>query len=166
MNDYSRWYESISAPFRNEKTRKLLNYADKALVALFAAAFVIALAVLLFNQDPRALRFALVPAIVYAVVTVARMAINAPRPYEQFPIDPLVRKDTQGKSMPSRHMASAVVIACAFAWLNAAMGAVAFCCCAAVAFTRIVGGVHFPRDIAAATTIAAVIGIVGFFLVP
>lgn len=166
MNDYSRWYAKISEPFRTETLRKLINYADKALVFAFAAAFVIALGALAFNQDPRAIRFAVVPAIVFVVVTALRVAIGEARPYEQFDIDALVQKDTHGKSMPSRHMASAVVIACALAWLNAGLGAVALCCCAVVAFTRIVGGVHFPRDIVAAAAIAAAIGIVGFFVIP
>ena len=166
MKDYAGWYERISAPFRGEAARKLLGYADKALVALFAIGYVVTLGILAFTRDAHALRFVLVPATVFVIVTVARLAIDEPRPYEMFDIDALVRKDTHGKSMPSRHMASAVAIAFAFAWLNMGLGIAAFACCAAVAFTRIVGGVHFPRDIVAATAVAAAIGAVGFFVIP
>jgi len=35
-----------------------------------------------------------------------------------------------------------------------------------VAFTRIVGGVHYPRDVFAAAAISAAFGIVGFLLIP
>ncbi|MBQ3329053.1 MAG: phosphatase PAP2 family protein [Eggerthellaceae bacterium] len=166
MDGYESWYARVSGPFRGGAWRAAINGADKALVVLFACAFAVALAVLAIGQDLRALRFALVPAIVFVLVTVLRIAINAPRPYEQFAIDPLVHKDTKGKSMPSRHMASAVVIACALAWLNVGFGVAAFLLCGAIAFTRIVGGVHFPRDIAVAAAIALAIGIVGFFVIP
>lgn len=166
MKDYASWYERISAPFRSQTARTTINYVDKVLVWLFVAFFLIGIGVLIVNLDMRAIRFVAVPAVVFAVVTIARIAINEPRPYEAFDIDPIIHKDTQGKSMPSRHMASAVVISCAIAWLSTGFGVAAFCCCAAIAFTRIVGGVHYPRDIVAAVAIAAIFGIVGFFVIP
>lgn len=166
MDDYARWYAKISAPFRSRGRQAAVAYLDKLVVWLFAIAFLSGLAMLAVDRDERLFRFALVPAIAFALVTVARAAIDAPRPYELFDINPVIRKQTQGKSMPSRHVASAVAIACAFAWLNPGFGAVAAFGCIGLAFTRIVGGVHFPRDVIAAIAVSTVCGFVGFALVP
>ena len=166
MKDYAGWYERISAPFRGRTAMAVINLLDRGLVAVIAAVYLAALAFLAINGDARAIRLAVVPALAFAFVTFLRVRIDEPRPYESFPIDPIIHKDTLGRSMPSRHIASAVVIACALAWLNAAGGIAAFCACVAVAFTRIVGGVHYPRDVFAAAAISAAFGIVGFLLIP
>ena len=164
--EYETWYETISAPFRGEAAVRAINALDRALVYLVAAAYLVALAYLALTADGRFWRVLAVPAATFALVTAARIAIDAPRPYELHGIDPIIRKDTRGKSLPSRHLTSAVIIACALAWLNPVVGAVAFVASAIVAFTRIVGGVHFPRDIVAAIAIALACGLVGFVLIP
>ncbi len=118
---------------------------------------------------PAAARFwktLLVPAISFVLVSVVRARINAPRPYESFDIDPLIKKDTRGKSFPSRHLFSAAIIACTLWWLSPIWGALAFIACIVVAFCRIVGGVHFPRDIAGAFVFAFACAFVGFILIP
>ena len=85
--------------------------------------------------------------------------------YDLYDIDPIIMKNTHGKSFPSRHIACAVIIACALVWVYPDWGVVAFVGAAGLAFTRIVGGVHFPRDVIAAAIAALVIGIVGFVLI-
>ena len=140
---------------------------DKSLVAIIAFIYVISTAWLLFTGDIlRALRMICVPALTFILVTYLRARWNAPRPYELYDIDPIIRKDTRGLSMPSRHIASAVIIACALSWIHLDWGVLAFVACAAVAFTRIVGGVHFPRDVAVAAAISLACGILGFVVIP
>ena len=158
--------ENISKPFRSEGAAKAINGLDRWLVYGIALVYLGLLAYLAFTLDMRAIRFALVPAIAFAVTTLIRSAINAPRPYEQFDIDPIIHKSTQGKSLPSRHVASATIIACALYWMNVPLGFVAFAACIIVSTTRIIGGVHFPRDVFAAIALALVIGVVGFALIP
>ena len=164
--DYPAWYETISAPLRNPSAVRTVNALDKALVYLIAAAYVAALAFLAITADARFWKAFAVPAATFILVTVLRVLVNAPRPYEEHPIDPIIKKDTEGKSLPSRHLASAVIIACALAWLSPIAGALAFSASAIVAYTRIVGGVHYPKDIAAAFAIALACGAVGFILIP
>lgn len=164
--DYERWYERISAPFRGEAASRTINVLDKALVYLVAAAYAASLAWLAVSGDARLWRAILVPAITFALITVMRAALDKPRPYEACDIDPIIRKDTAGKSLPSRHLASAVIIAYALAWLDPAWGVAAFAASAVVAFTRIVGGVHFPRDIVAAVVVSLACGAIGFSLIP
>lgn len=177
---YVQWYRNISAPFRSAKAMRAINLLDKSLVALFAIAYIAGIAVpavalLAGGQHPdvaRIARFIAVPAAAFAAVTIVRALIDAPRPYELYSIDPIVQKGTRGKSMPSRHMASAVVITCALWWLlfpnpvGILLCVFLTCACAALAFCRIVGGVHFPRDIVAAAVAALACALIGFALIP
>ncbi len=165
--NYPDWYRNISASFRSELAEQAIIILDKALVALIAAAY-IASAVMLFVMGDvlRGIRFLAIPAIAFALVSYLRNRWDAPRPYDLYDIDPIIRKDTQGRSLPSRHVASAVIIACALAWVHLDWGVLAFVACAIVSFTRIVGGVHFPRDVAAAWGISLACGILGFVIIP
>ena len=58
--------------------------------------------------------------VAFAAVTLFRKAVNAPRPYETLGIDPLIEKDTAGRSFPSRHTFSLFMIAAT--WLVAQPG--------------------------------------------
>jgi len=164
---YRQFYETISAPFRANPTRtRCLVEADKVLVAMVAGAYCVSLVWLVVMQDERLWRMLLVPAISAAAVSALRAALDRPRPYEIYDIDPLIKKGTRGRSFPGRHVFSAAVIACAILYLNIGWGIVAFFAMAAIAYVRVVGGVHFPRDVVVGATLGVLCGIVGFFLIP
>ena len=164
--DYERWYDNISYHFRDELAVQAINVLDRALVVLIAVVYLFLIAYMLFTGDLNVIRVIIVPAISFVAVTLLRVYFNAPRPYEVYDIDPIIVKNTHGKSFPSRHVASAVAIACAIAYLHLDWGVTAFVASAVVAFTRIVGGVHFPRDVAAGAGLSIIIGLVGFVLIP
>ena len=163
---YQKWYTQISAPFRGEAVQRVINVLDRSLVYLIAAAYIITLIYLFATGDLRFWRMLVIPGGVFVLVTAVRMAVNEPRPYEEFDIDPIIKKQTVGESMPSRHVASAVIIACAFSWLNPIAGIAAFIGSVIVAFTRIIGGVHYPRDIVVSFVVALVFAFIGFVLIP
>ena len=168
---YPAWYARVSAPFRgNTRTPRILNALDKGLVGIIALAYIGTLAWLAFLAatagDTRIWKALLVPAVSFVLVSLFRKAVNAPRPYEVFDIDPLIKKDTHGKSFPSRHLFSAAIIAFALWWVNPVFGPIALIACVVVGFCRIVGGVHFPRDIAGAFIFAIVFALTGFILMP
>ena len=163
---YQDFYKRISRPFRkSEKGPALLAFADKALVALTALGFASIALWLALNADTRLVRYLLVCAISFAMLTALRATLNHPRPYEQYAIDPLIKKDTQGKSFPSRHLFSASVISCAFLWLNPLAGICGFAVTALLGAIRIVGGVHFPKDVAAGIAAGIICGFIGFWLI-
>jgi len=165
--NYSEWYSRISAPFRSDIAEEAIIVLDKALVGLIALAYLASIVLLAVRGETLAvIRVALVPAFTFALVTYLRNRWDTDRPYEEYPIDPIIHKDEQGKSMPSRHVSSAVIIACALAWQHMDWGVLAFAACAVVAFTRIVGGVHYPRDVAVGAAISLACGIVGFVIIP
>ena len=164
---YPDWYQRISAPFREEFAIQLINVLDRVLVVAIAAIYFVEIVLLLVGGDfPGLTRVIVIPALAFGVVTYLRDRIDAPRPYELYDIDPIIVKETCGKSLPSRHVASAVIIAFALAWMHLDWGVVAFVASAVVAFTRIVGGVHFPADVAAGAGISAAFGVIGFVLIP
>lgn len=165
--NYPDWYRRISESFRSDIAVEAINVMDRALVALVALAYFAAIIMLVVTGEIlRALRVIAVPALTFALVTYLRNRWNSSRPYEDFDIDPIIPKSEQGRSMPSRHVSSAVIIACALAWLHMDWGVLAFAASAVVAFTRIVGGVHYPRDVAVAVAISLVCGILGFVIIP
>ena len=165
--NYVDWYHKISAPFRSPIAEEAIIVLDKALVVLIALAYLASIVLLAVRGEVlAAVRVVLVPAITFALVTYLRNRWDTPRPYDQYDIDPIIVKDERGRSMPSRHVSSAVIIACALAWQHLDWGALAFAACAVVAFTRIVGGVHFPKDVAVGAAISLACGILGFVIIP
>ena len=163
---YPDWYKQISDPFRGETATAAINMFDRMLVFAIAIAYAVMLLILVASADIRLVKAILVPAITFGLVTYLRARINAPRPYDLYDIDPIIVKSTYRLSFPSRHVASAMIIACALAWIHLDWGVLAFIACGVVAFTRIVGGVHFPKDVAAGIAIAAACGLVGFVIIP
>ena len=160
--DYSEWYKRIAAPFRRNAGARFLEMLDKLLVVGFVAAYAVLLAVLLATGDSRLLGAIVVPGATYAIARAVRTLVNRPRPYEACDIDPLIKKDTHGKSMPSLHMTCAAIIAIACFQVWPVGGSVLFCACICIAFTRIVGGVHYPTDIVASIALAVLCGAIGF----
>lgn len=163
---YTDFYERISAPFRrNRQAAAALSAINKLLVWATAAAFLGLAAWLALHHDVRIIRFLAVCAISFAGATALRSALNRPRPYELYPIDALIKKDTKGKSFPSRHLFSASVISCALLWISAPAGIACFAATAILAAIRVVGGVHFPKDVIAGIALGIACGTIGFWII-
>lgn len=109
-------------------------------------------------------RSVLIPGIAFIVVSVFRKKVSSPRPYEVYNFVPVIKKDTKGKSFPSRHVFSVFMVAMAYGQISviAAMwiGVVGII----LAFLRVVGGVHFIKDVIAGAAIAIICGGIGFGL--
>lgn len=134
---------------------------------LCAAAYLGTLLFLMFTGDARIVRAVLVPAVCFGAVTLLRPAIGRQRPYDRFGLPPVgAYRPGKGKSMPSRHAASAAAIAFAVIYVfplplvAAAMVAL----CALIAALRVLCGQHYPGDVLAALAISAAISVAGFLL--
>lgn len=108
------------------------------------------------------LPYLLVPGISFVLVTAVRDRLDAPRPYEAWDIDPLIRKDTKGHSMPSRHVFSSTVIAMCALRLQVGFGIVMLLISAFLAAVRVLGGVHYPKDVAAGYAAGVLAGLLLF----
>lgn len=163
---YADFYKKISDPIRRTaRGAALLSKLNKVLVMATALAFVGIGAWLALHQDPRIFRYLAVCAISFFGASALRSALNRPRPYELHPIDCLIKKDTKGKSFPSRHLFSASVISCALAWLSTPAGIACTIATVILGAIRVVGGVHFPKDIIAGIALGAACGTLGFWVI-
>lgn len=111
------------------------------------------------------LKVLIVPLVVLIAVTLMRYLINAKRPYEVYDYTPAVPKSTKGKSFPSRHTASAFIIAMAFMYLKFELGIIMLVIATVIGITRVVSGAHFVRDVVGGALIGIICGLLGFYLI-
>ena len=104
------------------------------------------------------------PFISFLAVSGLRKLINAERPYEKWQFRPILNKETHGESFPSRHVFSVFVIALAFYYTCVPVGIVLTVFGLILAAVRVLGGVHFPRDVLAGAGIGILAGVLGFFV--
>lgn len=142
--DYEVWTRPLR---RHPSLTKALLCINKVLTLLVYLAYPLLLLALLLQKDARLATVFLTPAISFVLVSVFRDRVNMPRPYEQLDIRPLIHKDTRGHSFPSRHVFSSAVISCAFLYTVPCLGAIGLLITVWLAVMRVLGGVHFPRDV-------------------
>ena len=134
---------------------------------LCAALYLGTLIYLMLTRDTRLIRALLVPAVCFLTVTALRPAINRERPYDRFKAQPVGRyRRGKGKSMPSRHTASAAAIAFAVIYIfpTAPVAAGMLALCAVIAALRVLSGQHFATDVLAALLLSGVMSAVGYLL--
>lgn len=176
-------YKKLSAPFRkNPNSVKRMEYLNTVLTAVTYVAYIV-LVVSHFVWTLRAMlklagevaplevfmtssfaRILLVPAIGFAGVTIFRKVFNAKRPYQLLDIEPLLSKRKEGQSFPSRHTFSIFMIAMALGYVCVPFGIVFLILGVWLATVRVIGGVHFPKDVIAGAVIAVLWGWIGFYL--
>ena len=139
-----------------------LNILNKLTTTLVYLTYPVFLLILLINKDLRFWKVLLVPGISFVLVSVFRSRINLPRPYEVLDIVPIIEKDTKGKSFPSRHVFSVFIIAMTLYYISIPVGVALMIIGVMVAVIRVLGGVHFPRDVISGSVIGILCGIIGF----
>ena len=140
--------------------------STKLLPGIVYAAYPLMLLWLLVFQRQELLRAILVPAIGFLATTWLRAWINAPRPYEQLDIPHISKKDTVGKSFPSRHAACAAVIAVTALHALPPLGIALSIVALLIALSRVLAGVHFLKDVLSGLLLGGVIGWLGMYLIP
>ena len=141
-----------------------LTFVYKILPIFVFIAYPTLLTYLVINRDDRLLECITVPLGVFITVTLIRKFINCKRPYEKLDIEPIMHKSTKGKSFPSRHTASAAVIAMTVFYVNVPLGIVFLAAALLIGLSRIIAGVHFPRDVIAGYLYSVVMSILFFLM--
>lgn len=159
-------YEKMAAPLRcRPHAVKALKGMNRALTVLCYILYPLLLLWLYSVQDERFWRCLLVPAAAFAALSVFRAVYNAPRPYEQG-IDSLMKKKTAGHSFPSRHVFSAFMIAMTWFAVYPNVGIALLTVGVLLAAIRVVGGVHYPRDVITGAAVGIAAGLIGYWLIP
>lgn len=162
---YRQRYEAVRAWIVKTRFRRAcFTFVYKILPYFVFAGYAALLGVLFIRRDERLLRCIAVPLFMFATLSAARRLLDRPRPYERFDITPIFPKNKKGQSFPSRHTASAAVIAMAFLYVSVPLGAAYTVIALLIAASRAAGGVHFPRDVAAGFIYAVICGAALFIL--
>ena len=152
---YEQRYEQWAAPLRSRPgVVRALRVLNRGIVGVFYAAYAVLLGWACATDPWKLAPLSGVVALGFAAVSAYRSCLNAPRPYER----------CAGESFPSRHAFSAFAIAAS--WFAAAVPvALALLAVAALlAVCRVLGGVHFPRDVIAGALVGVAVGGLAAFL--
>src|SRR5690625_118690 len=144
--------------------KKLINPLNNFITFSIYCLYPLVLLFLAFTHDGRFWRAFLTPTISFVIVSIFRNFINAPRPYEVSDTVPIIKKENKGKSFPSRHELSVFVIATTLFYIFKPLGIIFMLVCILLAILRVVGDVHFSRDVIAGAIIGIFSGVLGFYL--
>ena len=140
----------------------IINLINQLVTGIVYMIYPLFLFYLAYYQDLRFWNSLLIPALSFFLISWFRRIINAPRPYEVFNQPPLIGKNTLGKSFPSRHVFSAFVIATTiypiFSWL----GLLLMLSGLLLAIVRVLGGVHFWRDVIVGALLGLAFGFINW----
>ncbi len=160
MEGFENWYQKLSEKMRSHPDAVfVLNRFNTVFTALFYLIYGAVLFYCLMYRRQDVFQFIIIPGGGFAAVTVLRRLLNRRRPYEALAIDPLITKDTEGNSFPSRHMYSAAVISMCMWKIWPPAGIVLVVLTVLEGFTRVIGGVHYPSDVLAGTAIGVLCGL-------
>ena len=162
---YEQRYEQWAAPLRGRPgVVRVLNIVNHGIVVVFYAAYALLLGWACVSDPWKLAPLVGVTAVGFAAVSFFRRRFNAPRPYECCSIAPLIARDGAGKSFPSRHAFSAFAIAASWFAASAPVAVVLLVAAVVLAICRVLGGVHFPRDVVVGALIGSATGALAAFL--
>ena len=166
MKNYQEWYDHIAGKIENRPIfLRLLRTFNRFMTVVMPMIYLTLLATTYLQEGlgKQVLIYVFVPASGFVILSLLRKKINAPRPYEEWDIKPLLDRDGPGQSMPSRHVFSATIISMACLHASLTMGMICLTLSAFLGLVRVLGGVHFPKDVVVGYICGLVWGVI-FFL--
>ena len=166
MKNYQEWYDHIAGNIGNKPfLLSLLRTFNRFMTVVMPMIYLTMLATTYLQQGlgTQVGIYLFIPASGFVILSFLRKKINAPRPYEVWEIVPLLDRDSPGQSMPSRHVFSATIISMACLHASLTMGMICLTLSALLGLVRVLGGVHFPKDVLVGYICALVWGVI-FFL--
>ena len=166
MKNYQEWYDHIAGKIKNNPLFLSLLRAFNRFMTLVMPIVYLTLLVTTYLQQgfgKQVLMYVFVPASGFVILSLLRKKINAPRPYEIWEIVLLLDRDSPGQSMPSRHVFSASIISMACLYASLSLGVILLVFSALLGLVRVLGGVHFPKDVVVGYICGLMWGVI-FFL--
>ena len=156
--NYKQFYDRISGPLR--PYTRVLGGLNKDITRTFYLLFPIFLFLVWLRNGWFVLfTTVLIMGGSFFLLSLGRSLYNRPRPYQTWDIQPLIKKDSLGKSFPSRHVFSATVIAMLALTLSPWLGGIMLFLAGALSLLRVLGGVHYPSDVLAGYVIGILVGL-------
>lgn len=166
MKNYQEWYDHIAGKIGNRPIfLSLLRTFNRFMTVVMPMIYLTLLAITYLQQGlgKQAGIYLFIPASGFVILSFLRKKINSPRPYEVWEIVPLLDRDSPGQSMPSRHVFSATIISMACLHAGLSVGFILLILSVFLGLVRVLGGVHYPRDVVVGYICALVWGVL-FFL--
>ena len=166
MKNYQEWYGHVASNIENKPfLLRLLRAFNRFMTVVMPMIYLTLLATTYLQQGlgKQVLIYVFIPASGFVILSFLRKKINAPRPYEEWDIKPLLDRDSPGQSMPSRHVFSATIISMACMHASLPIGMICLTLSAFLGLVRVLGGVHYPKDVVVGYICALVWGVI-FFL--
>ena len=166
MKNYQEWYDHVAGNIKNKPfLLSLLRTFNRFMTVVMPMIYLTLLAITYLQQGlgKQVLIYVFIPASGFVILSFLRKKINAPRPYEEWTIKPLLDRDSPGQSMPSRHVFSATIISMACLHASLSVGVILLVFSALLGLVRVLGGVHYPKDVVVGYICALVWGVI-FFL--
>ena len=150
MKNYQEWYDHIAGKIKNNPLfLRLLRVFNRFMTVVMPIVYLTLLTTIYFREGfgKQVLMYVFIPASGFVILSFLRKKINAPRPYEVWGIVPLLDRDSPGQSMPSRHVFSATIISMACLHASLSVGVILLVLSAFLGLVRVLGGVHYPKDV-------------------
>ena len=166
MKNYQEWYGHVASNIKNKPfLLRSLRAFNRFMTVVMPMIYLTLLAITYLQQGlgEQVLIYVFIPASGFVILSFLRKKINAPRPYEEWDIKPLLDRDSPGQSMPSRHVFSATIISMACLHASLTMGMICLTLSAFLGLVRVLGGVHYPKDVLVGYACGLVWGVI-FFL--
>ena len=166
MKNYQEWYDHIAGKIENRPIfLRLLRAFNRFMTIVMPMIYLTLLAITYLQEGlgKQAGIYLFIPASGFVILSFLRKKINAPRPYEEWDIKPLLDRDSPGQSMPSRHVFSASIISMACLHASLSVGLILLILSAILGLVRVLGGVHYPKDVVVGYIYGLVWGVI-FFL--
>lgn len=166
MKIYQEWYGHVAGKIENKPfLLSLLRTFNRFMTVVMPIVYLTLLATAYLQEGfgKQVLIYVFIPASGFVILSFLRKKINAPRPYEEWNIKPLLDRDSPGQSMPSRHVFSATIISMACLHASLSVGIILLVLSALLGLVRVLGGVHFPKDVVVGYICGLVWGVI-FFL--
>ena len=166
MKNYQEWYNHIAGKIENKPIfLRLLRAFNRFMTVVMPIVYLTLLATTYFQEGlgRQILIYVFIPASGFVILSFLRKKINAPRPYEAWEIIPLLDRDSPGQSIPSRHVFSATITSMASFHASLSLGVILLVFSAFLGLVRVLGGVHYPKDVVVGYICGLVWGMI-FFL--
>ena len=166
MKNYQEWYDHIAGKIGNKPIFLSLLRAFNRFMTVVIPIIYLILLVITYLQEGLGKQvwiYLFIPASGFVILSLLRKKINAPRPYEVWEIVPLLDRDSPGQSMPSRHVFSATIISMACLHASLIVGFILLILSVFLGLVRVLGGVHYPKDVLVGYACGLVWGVI-FFL--
>ena len=165
MKNYQEWYGHVASNIKNKPfLLSLLKSFNRFMTVVMPIVYLTLLVITYLQQGlgKQVLMYVFVPASGFVILSLLRKKLNAPRPYEVWEIVPLLDRDSHGQSMPSRHVFSATIISMVCFHISPTIGMACLTLSAFLGLVRVLGGVHYPKDVVVGYACGLVWGVIFF----